>query len=110
MLANHTMNPDTQPNPYLVQKIMTASPDELISYIYEAGIKACFQKDHSRAMEAVQQLINALNFDAEAGEVSATFYRVYSGVLNHLHKREFDPAREILMDLRKTWSKAMNLR
>jgi len=108
MLAKQNMNPGSPPNPYLVQKIMTASPDELISYIYEAALKACVQEDHRRAMEAVQELINALNFDA--GDISKTFYTVYTGILNHLHKREFDAAREILVDLRKTWSQAMNLR
>ena len=108
MLANHSMSPESQPNPYLVQKIMTASPEELISYIYEAAIRACVQQDHSRALEAVQQLINALNF--EAGTVSSNFYQVYSGIQNHIYQRDFDAAREILMDLRKTWSQAMNIR
>lgn len=108
MLANNNMKPDSQLNPYLVQKIMTASPDELISYIYEAAIKACAQNDHRRALEAVQQLINALNFDA--GDISTTFYKVYNSVLNHIYERDYDTARDILMDLRKTWSKAMNIR
>ncbi len=108
MLAKQNMNPQSLPNPYLVQKIMSASPDELISYIYEAAIKACFQEDHRRAMEAVQELINALNF--EAGDVSKTFYTVYTGILDQIHKRDFDTARETLIDLKKTWSQAMNLR
>ncbi len=108
MLANQNMTPGSQPNPYLVQKIMTASPEELISYIYEAAIRACIQEDHTRALEAVQQLINALNFDA--GDISSTFYQVYSGILDHLYKRDYDTAKEILIDLRKTWSEAMNIR
>ena len=108
MLAKYSMSPETQPNPYLVQKIMTASPEELISYIYEAAIKACAAHDHRRALEAVQQLINALNFDA--GDISATFYQVYSGVLDHIYKRDYDAARSILVDLRKTWSQAMKIR
>ena len=107
MLAYRAMTPETNPNPYLVQKIMTASPEELISYIYEAGIKACFQENQSRALEAVQQLINALNFDA--GEISNNFYQVYSTVQNHLYKNEFEAAREILVDLRKTWTEAMRI-
>ncbi len=108
MLANHNMNPESQPNPYLVQKIMTASPEELISYIYEAAIKGCALKDQRRALEAVQQLINALNFDA--GEVSTTFYKVYSSIMDQIHNQEYDAAREVLVDLRKTWSQAMNIR
>ncbi|MEA3287486.1 MAG: hypothetical protein U9Q77_08960 [Candidatus Marinimicrobia bacterium] len=108
MLANQNMTPDSQPNPYLVQKIMTASPEELISYIFEAAIKACAQEDHRRALEAVQELINSLNF--EAGDISSTFYKVYSEIADHIHKREFDTALTNLMDLRKTWSQAMNIR
>lgn len=102
------MSPESQLNPYLVQKIMTASPDELVSIIYEAAIRACAQKDHSKALESVQQLINALNFDEE--EIASTFYKVYAGVLEHLYEHDYDTAREILMDLRKTWSKAMQIK
>jgi flagellin-specific chaperone FliS len=108
MLANNQMSPESQPNPYLVQKIMTASPEELISYIYEAAIRGCVQKNQGKALEAVQQLINALNFDA--GDVSANFYKVYTVIQNHIYNHDFNAAREILIDLRKTWSKAMNIR
>jgi len=108
MLAKNSMTPTAPPNPYLVQKIMTASPEQLISYIYEAAIKACAQQDQRRGLEAVQELINSLNF--EAGDISATFYKVYSSILDRLYARDYDTARDILMDLRKTWSKAMNLR
>lgn len=108
MLANHQMSPESQPNPYLVQKIMTASPEELISYIYEAAIRGCIQKNQGKTLEAIQELINALNFDA--GDVSASFYKVYTGIQNHVYNHEFDAARETLIDLRKTWSKAMNIR
>ncbi len=108
MLAKHNMTPESLPNPYLVQKIMTASPEELISYIYEAAIKGCAMQDQRRALEAVQQLINALNFDA--GDISTTFYTVYTSIMDQINKKEFDEAREVLMDLRKTWSQAMNIR
>lgn len=108
MLANQNMNPGAQPNPYLVQKIMTASPEELVSYIYEAAIKGCAMKDNRRTLEAVQELINSLNF--EAGEVSSNFYQVYSGIMTLIHNDEFDQAQEILIDLRRTWKQAMNLR
>ena len=108
MLANNMMNTDTQPNPYLVQKIMTASPEELISYIYEAGIRACVKQDQSRALEAIQHLIDALNF--EAGEVSNNFYHFYSQIQELLYKHEFVRAQNLLVELRKTWTQAMNLR
>ena len=37
-------------NPYLVQKVMTASPEELIKYVYDAAIGACAREDHRRAL------------------------------------------------------------
>ena len=62
-------------NPYLMQKVMTASPEQLISYIYDIAISACAQKDHIKATQAVQELINSLNFDYK--EQSLTFFRIY---------------------------------
>lgn len=104
--TRHSMS-TFQSNPYLVQKIMTASPEELIKYVYDAAITACAREDHSRALQAVQELINALNF--ETGEVAQTFYKVYNSIMERIHKREFEEAREQLISIRTTWNRAMNL-
>ena len=47
-------------NPYLTQKIMSASPEQLVCYIYDAGIVACKKKDTTKAGQAIRELINAL--------------------------------------------------
>ncbi len=88
-----------------MQKVMSASPEQLISYIFDAGITACAKKDHAKASKAVNALISALNFDYK--EISLTFYHVYR-YLNHLVQRgRFDEARGIFMDIKKTWATAM---
>ena len=61
MLTKNMYKESPQQNPYLLQKIASTSPEELIVYIYEAAIKACNQEDQRRSLEAVQELINALN-------------------------------------------------
>lgn len=96
-----------QQNPYLLQKVSSASPEELIVYIYEAAIKACNQEDQRRSLEAVQELINALNFEAK--EVALKFYVIYKHVIHLINNKQYSEARDMLNDLRSTWVQAMKL-
>ncbi|MBO8151915.1 MAG: flagellar protein FliS [Candidatus Neomarinimicrobiota bacterium] len=95
-------------NPYLVQKIMTASPEELVDYVYDFAIRACKTKNRVKACEAIQTLINSLNFDEK--ETATTFYRVYRYILKQIHEGNFTEAEQFLTELRKTWAKAMKIK
>ncbi len=108
-MLNHTLtakrrNPQ---NPYLVQKFMSASPEELIAYIYDYGVTACAQKDPVKARTAINNLIQALNFEYK--EIANTFLNVYSYLGHLINQKRFDEAKNILSDLKNTWSKAFNL-
>ncbi len=94
-------------NPYLVQKVMTASPEQLISYTYEVGVTSCAQKDADKARRALQVLFQSLNYDVK--EISTTFYNVYRYINHLVNRRKFDEAKSMFMDLKQTWSKAHNL-
>lgn len=94
-------------NIYLNQKVMTASPEQLISYIFDAGIASCSRKDNIKAEHAVQELINALDFKEK--ELAATFFQVYRHIQYLIQNKKFADARELLVDLRSTWKKAMNI-
>ncbi|MCB0281010.1 MAG: flagellar protein FliS [Calditrichae bacterium] len=94
-------------NPYLVQKIMSASPEQLISYVYDAGIKACALKDTSKAIKAVQVLIKALNFDVK--EMSVNFYNVYRYINYTISKGNFAEAKKNLEELKSAWTQAMKV-
>lgn len=107
MLTGNMQKNLNQQNPYLYQKIVSASPEELIVYIYEAAIKACNQEDQRRALEAIQELINALNFDAK--EVASNFYFIYKHVTHLVNEKKFTDARDMLDELRSTWMQAMKL-
>ena len=107
MLSGTMQQKTREPNPYLVQKIMTASPEQLIVYIYDAGITACGREDKIKAMQAVQELINALNFDNKS--VAGTFYNTYSYILDQIHKRNFEEAKNFLAEIRQAWMEAFKL-
>lgn len=101
------MKPNTQKNPYLVQKIMSASPNQLISYVYDAAIKACAIGDRSEANRAMQVLIKSLNYDHK--EVAVTFYNVYRYINHTISKGNFAEAKKYLEDIKSTWVKAMKV-
>ena len=94
-------------NPYLVQRIMTASPEQLIAYIYDAGIAACIQENKAKGLQAVQELINSLNFKHK--EMAVSLYQIYNYVLNQIRSNNYAEAKNILSELRSTWNKAFNL-
>ncbi len=108
-MLNYQLRPKqrVQNNPYLVQKIMSASPEELIAYIYDYGVTACAQKDPVKARTAINNLIQALNFDYK--EVAETFLDVYRYLGHLINQKRFDEAKKILSDLKNTWAKAFNL-
>lgn len=103
-----TMTPNRNKiNPYLMQKVMTASPEQLVSYIYDIAISSCAQEDCVKATKAIQELISALNFDYK--EQSLTFFRIYRYILNQIHKSQFEEARKLLTDIKRTWVSAMQV-
>ena len=90
---------------YQKQKIMSATPNELISYIYDVAIAGCGNNDSLKAGKAVRELIKSLNFDYK--EIALTFYNVYRFINNSIIKGDFATAREMLIDIKSTWDKAM---
>ena len=52
---------------YLEQKILSASPKQLIAYIYDAAIASCAKRDIEKSTAAIGLLINSfLNWVGES--------------------------------------------
>jgi len=94
----------TNNNPYLAQKVLSASPEQLISYILDAGITACGQQNRDKATRAVQLLIKSLNFDYK--ETSMTFYNVYRYINHIIGKGNFAEAKKNLEEIKAAWTQA----
>ncbi len=91
-------------NPYLQQKILSASPNQLIAYLYEAGTTACRRQDKEKALKAVSILVKSLNF--EHREIAGTFYNVYRHLRRQISKGNFQQAESMFSELKTTWSQA----
>jgi len=100
--------PQSQTDPYTTQKIFSASPEQLIAYIYDVAVKACLQEDQSLALQAVQELINALDY--KYTDLANNFYDTYGFIQSEIRKHHFTSATSHLKDLRTTWKKAYHLR
>lgn len=106
-ILNQKQKKANRRDPYLVQKVMSASPEQLISYVYDAGIKACSLKDSAKAIKAIQVLIKALNYEAK--EMSVNFYNVYRYINYNISQGNFAEAKKNLEELKATWTQAMKV-
>ncbi len=104
---SYSNRPPVKIDPYLEQKILSASPEQLIAYIYDAGIAACMRHEREKASKAVLTLIKSLDFNQK--EIAVTFYNVYRYLNRLISKGKFDEAKQIFSDLKQTWSKAMKV-
>ena len=96
---------------YLEQKILSASPKQLIAYIYDAAIASCRKRDIEKTTAAIGILINSLNFDdnGDVHDMSSKFSEYYEYILDLVRKKRFDEARNNLKEIRDAWVEAMNV-
>ena len=94
---------------YLEQKILSASPKQLIAYIYDAAIVSCTKRDIEKTTAAIGILINSLNFDdnEDVKDISSKFIQYYEYILDLVRKNKFDEARDNLKEIRDAWVKSM---
>lgn len=95
-------------DPYLTQKIMSASPEQLIVYVYDAIISACNRKDQERVLRGLTVLINALEFDYQ--EIALPLYQLYQYCMDQGRKRNYEEVLEIISDLKSAWTEAMQVK
>ena len=98
---------DQEKNPYLKQKILSASPEQLISYVYDAIIAACHGKDQERALRGLMELVSALNFDYK--DIAVPLFQLYQYCLERARKRKFDEVEGLIGGLKAAWAVAMNV-
>ena len=96
---------------YLEQKILSATPKQLIAYIYDAAIVSCTKRDIEKTTAAIGILINSLNFDdnEDVQDISLKFIQYYEYILDLVRKNKFDEARDNLKEIRDAWVKSMKV-
>jgi flagellar protein FliS len=95
-------------NPYVVNQISFASPQQLIMKVYDFAILHCQKNDMIKTNEALQVLINALNFEEPtAKEISFGLLKLYQYCQDQMRKNHNQMVLKILSELRDTWQESM---
>lgn len=106
VLSNLAMENNVE-DPYLVQKVMSARPEQLISYVYDVVISACQRKDQDKVLRGLMVLVKALNFDYE--DVAVPMFNLYQYCLEQGRKRNYDEVAELITSVRSAWIEAMKV-
>ncbi len=95
-------------NPYIINQINNATPQELILKVYDFAILNCQKNDLIKTNDAIQVLINSLNFDdLAAKEISIGLLRLYQFCQEQMRKKNNQIVLKILTELRDTWINAI---
>lgn len=95
-------------NSYIFNQIKSATPQELILKVYDYAIVNCQKNDMLKTNDAIQVLINSLNFnDAAAKEISVGLLRLYQFCQEQMRKNNNQIVLKILTELRDTWINAL---
>lgn len=98
-------------NQYIINDIMDASPEKLIMKVFDFAILNCQKENMIKTNEALQVLINALNFDTpEVKEISTGFLKIYLYCQDQMRKKNYNVVLKTLTELKQSWETALNNR
>lgn len=96
-------------DPYLQQKVMSASPAQLVSYVYDIGMSACINKDKIKLNKVLSHLKETLDYGPNTKEISLTFASVYDYISFLVKNNRFDEAKNTFLQIKTTWKEANQL-
>jgi len=102
--TKHLINRNQKTDNYLRNEIMSMTPVQLVTKVYDLAILNCKKKDMVKASKAIVELISALKFEYE--EISISLFQLYQYCLDQIKKEEYDDAIDILTGLRESWVEA----
>lgn len=94
-------------NQYLAKEILEATPQQLLIKIYDFAITNCQKHDLVKTNNALQELINSLNFtDPPTKELATGLLRLYKYCQDQMRAKNYEIVHKILTELRETWLEA----
>jgi flagellar protein FliS len=87
---------------YQQQAIASASAEQLIVKLYDAGIAACYREDRVKLRAVLRELIGSLNF-AHGGEIAPRLYDLYDFFLTESIQGNLHVVGELMGELREAW-------
>jgi len=103
----YSNNHSTRMNQYLIKEIMEATPQQLLIKVYDFAILNCNKHNMVKTNNALQELINSLNYDTEpVRQISTGLLKLYLFCQDQMRKQKYDVVNKILVELRATWLEA----
>lgn len=92
---------------YVEKEIIESNPKQLLIKVYDFAILHCQRHDLIKTNNALQELINALNYETEeTREISIGLLRLYQYCQDQMRKKNYEIVHKILTELRQTWAEA----
>lgn len=95
---------NTALNTYQRQAILNASPEELVSILFDMAVQATYRKDTNRLHGVLTLLMRSLNFEYD---LAKSLYGLYEYCQHITKQQKFDEVRMLIDDIRETWNSAV---
>ncbi len=91
---------------YQRQDVLSASPTQLVTKLYDLSILACNNDDRIKLRKVLIELISSLNFE-EGGEIAIRLSQIYEFCMRESVTGDLNQVSEMLSDLRDTWKESI---
>ncbi len=93
---------------YQRQDVLSASPTQLVTKLYDLAILACNNDDRIKLRKVLIELISSLNFE-EGGDVAIRLSQIYEFCMRESVSGDLLQISEMLSDLRDTWKESLQV-
>ncbi|GBD88059.1 hypothetical protein BMS3Abin03_01993 [bacterium BMS3Abin03] len=110
-MQNYTTLNNRRPNmnPYLVKDILEATQQQLVIKLYDLAIVSCKKHELRKTNNAIQALIDALNFEEEnASQIATGLFKLYKYCQDQMRNSNYPIVVRILSELRESWVSVFN--
>jgi flagellar protein FliS len=87
---------------YQRQDVLSASPTQLVTKLYDLAVLACNNDDRIKLRKVLIELISSLNFQ-EGGDIAIRLSQIYEYCMRESINGDLNEIAEMLSDLRETW-------
>ena len=93
---------------YQRQDVLSASPSQLVTKLYDLAILACNNEDRMKLRKVLIELISSLNFE-EGGDIAIRLSQIYEFCMRESVSGDLNQISEMLGDLRDTWKESIQV-
>ena len=91
---------------YQRQDVLSASPTQLVTKLYDLAILACNSDDRIKLRKVLIELISSLNFE-EGGDIAIRLSQIYEFCMRESVEGDLHQIADMLSDLRDTWKESI---